>query len=106
MPGENSSGPAAVIPDSRRVELQADCDRCVGLCCVAPGFSASADFAIDKPPGDPCPNLATAPGDFRCRIHERLRAEGFPGCTAYDCFGAGQHVTQVTFRGVDWRRAA
>ena len=26
-----------------------------------------------------------------------------PGCVAYDCFGAGQHVTQVTFEGADWR---
>ena len=24
--------------------LQADCGRCLALCCVGPGFSASADF--------------------------------------------------------------
>ena len=82
--------------------LQADCERCAGLCCVAPAFGRSADFAIDKRAGEPCPNLA---GDFRCSIHERLRPSGFPGCAAYDCFGAGQHVTQVTFRGRDWRSA-
>ena len=28
-----------------------------------------------------------------------------PGCVAYDCFGAGQHVTQVTFAGADWRES-
>jgi uncharacterized protein YjbI with pentapeptide repeats len=28
-----------------------------------------------------------------------------PGCVAYDCFGAGQHVTQVTFAGADWRQS-
>ena len=33
----------------------------------------------------------------------RLRAAGFPGCVAYDCFGAVQRVTQVTFGGANWR---
>ena len=28
----------------------------------------------------------------------QLRPRGFPGCVAYDCFGAGQHVVQVTVR--------
>jgi uncharacterized protein YjbI with pentapeptide repeats len=69
---------------------------------VAPAFSASADFAIDKPAGTPCPNLGE---DFRCGIHERLRPRGFPGCAVYDCFGAGQRVAQVTFGGRDWRRS-
>ena len=81
-------------------ELRADCARCVGLCCVAPAFAASADFAIDKPAGRPCPHLER---DFRCGIHADLRPRGFRGCSVYDCFGAGQRVTQVTFRGRDWR---
>lgn len=85
------------------LELRADCARCVGLCCVALTMTASADFAIDKPAGEPCPNLKH---DFRCGIHARLRDGGFPGCTVYDCFGAGQKVTQVTFGGRDWRQAA
>jgi uncharacterized protein YjbI with pentapeptide repeats len=85
-----------------RRELRADCERCFGLCCVAPAFSASADFAIDKPAGTACPNLRA---DFRCGIHDRLRPRGFPGCAVYDCFGAGQRVAQVTFEGRDWRRA-
>jgi hypothetical protein len=42
---------------------------------------------------------------FRCGIHVRLRDEGFRGCVAYDCFGAGQKVTQLTFGGQDWRRS-
>jgi hypothetical protein len=79
------------------VELTADCTRCVGLCCVVPGFSASADFAIDKPPGTPCPNLLP---DHRCGIHDRLRERGFAGCTVYDCLGAGQHLTRV-YTGAD-----
>jgi hypothetical protein len=76
--------------------LRADCARCFGLCCVAPAFSASADFAIDKAAGEPCPNLLP---DFRCSIHDHLRQRGFPGCAAYDCFGAGQRVSQETFGG-------
>ena len=83
-------------------ELRADCARCFGLCCVAPAFAASADFAIDKPAGQPCPNLRA---DSRCGIHRDLRERGFPGCTVFDCFGAGQHVAQVTFGGRDWRAA-
>jgi hypothetical protein len=78
------------------VALRADCARCHALCCVGPAFAASADFAIDKPAGHPCPNLQA---DARCGIHHHLRPKGFPGCVAYDCFGAGQHVVQVTFAG-------
>jgi uncharacterized protein YjbI with pentapeptide repeats len=92
---------AAPVPDRRRLSLRADCERCFGLCCVAPAFAASADFAIDKDAGQPCPNLRS---DFRCGIHHSLRQQGFPGCTVYDCFGAGQKVAQVTFGGQDWRR--
>ncbi|WP_412752804.1 pentapeptide repeat-containing protein [Krasilnikovia sp. M28-CT-15] len=80
--------------------LRADCARCAGLCCVAPAFAKSSDFAIDKPAGRPCPNLR---GDFRCGIHDHLRERGFGGCVVFDCFGAGQQVTQVTFGGRDWR---
>ena len=82
------------------IELEADCARCFGLCCVALAFSASADFAIDKPAGEPCPNLDA---EFRCSIHGELRQRGFPGCTVFDCLGAGQQVSQVIFAGHDWR---
>ena len=82
--------------------LRADCGRCAGLCCVAPAFAASADFAIDKPGGQPCPNLQP---DQRCGIHDDLRASGFPGCVVFECFGAGQRVTQITFGGRGWADA-
>jgi uncharacterized protein YjbI with pentapeptide repeats len=82
--------------------LRPDCEKCVGLCCVAPAFSTSADFAIDKAAGEPCPNLQA---DFRCGIHASLRDRGFRGCTAYDCFGAGQRVAREVFAGADWRAA-
>lgn len=88
-------------PYDRRSALRADCGRCAGLCCVAPRFSASADFAIDKAEGQPCPNLGEG---FRCRIHATLRDDGFSGCAVFDCFGAGQHLVQVTFGGQTWER--
>jgi hypothetical protein len=92
---------AAAAASSGRARLRADCARCAGLCCVAPAFAASADFAIDKPAGHACPHLQR---DSRCGIHADLRERGFPGCTVFDCFGAGQQTVQVTFAGGgrDW----
>jgi uncharacterized protein YjbI with pentapeptide repeats len=84
-----------------RARLRADCSNCFGLCCVVPAFAASADFAIDKPAGRACPHLGAG---FRCGVHDELRPKGFRGCTVYDCFGAGQQVSQVTFGGESWRR--
>ncbi|MER6266531.1 pentapeptide repeat-containing protein [Streptomyces sp900105755] len=88
---------------SERDRLRGDCARCFGLCCVALPFAASADFAVGKPAGKPCANLG---GDHRCGIHAELRQKGFSGCTVYDCLGAGQKVSQVTFGGRDWRRGS
>lgn len=90
------SGPA----ERERRELTADCANCFGLCCVALPFVRSADFAVDKDAGQPCRNLDA---DHRCGIHGQLRERGFGGCAAFDCFGAGQRVSQVTFGGRDWR---
>ncbi|WP_408055486.1 pentapeptide repeat-containing protein [Streptomyces radicis] len=87
-------------PD-RGPALSADCGSCFGLCCVALPFTASADFAVDKRAGEPCGHLRA---DFGCGIHEGLREAGFSGCTVFDCFGAGQRVSRVTFGGRDWRR--
>ncbi|MEJ8661922.1 pentapeptide repeat-containing protein [Streptomyces sp. MS1.AVA.4] len=89
-------------PVQEGAALRADCGSCFGLCCVALPFSASADFAVGKPAGQPCGNLCT---DFRCGIHDRLAERGFTGCTVYDCFGAGQKVSRVTFGGRSWREA-
>lgn len=87
-------------PNAADPELRADCEKCFGLCCVALPFARSADFAADKAAGAPCGNLRR---DFRCGIHERLRDSGYNGCTVFDCFGAGQKVSQVTFGGRSWR---
>jgi uncharacterized protein YjbI with pentapeptide repeats len=88
---------------ARRLELRADCQNCFALCCVVPAFATSAEFALTKRAGHACPHLQA---DFRCGIHARLRAQGFRGCTVYDCFGAGQKVSHVTFEGKDWREDA
>lgn len=90
---------AAARPDPA---LRADCAQCFGLCCVALPFARSADFPEDKAAEQPCRNLQ---GDFSCGIHPRLRSEGWKGCTVFDCFGAGQQVSRVTFAGVSWRTA-
>ncbi|MEV7404596.1 pentapeptide repeat-containing protein [Streptomyces sp. NPDC091267] len=100
---ENDRAPGADGADSTdRAALRADCGNCFGLCCVALTLTRSADFAVNKDAGTPCSNLQD---DFRCGIHTRLRTEGFPGCTVYDCFGAGQKVSGETFGGQDWRSA-
>jgi uncharacterized protein YjbI with pentapeptide repeats len=98
MPGR----PPLISNDEPRARLRADCGRCFALCCVAPAFAASSDFAISKDAGQPCPNLGAG---FGCSIHGELRPRGFAGCVVYDCFGAGQQVAQVTFGGRDWRQA-
>lgn len=85
-----------------RLHLQGDCERCFGLCCVALPYAASSDFANTKDAGLPCTNLQA---DFRCGVHTKLKEIGFRGCTVYDCFGAGQKVSQITYKGQDWRQA-
>jgi uncharacterized protein YjbI with pentapeptide repeats len=84
----------------RVTTLEPDCARCVGLCCVALPFRISHGFAFDKDAGEPCRNLD---GSYRCSIHASLRDSGMVGCTTYECFGAGQQVTQVVYDGASWR---
>ena len=81
-------------------ELRADCARCCGLCCVGPAFDADQGFGFNKPAHTPCINLDA---DFRCIIHGELRRQGFPSCQTFDCYGAGQRVTQRLFAGKSWK---
>jgi hypothetical protein len=81
----------------RRGDLVPDCASCAAICCIAPAFDASADFAFDKPAGLACRHLLS---DRRCSIHEELIERGFRGCAAYDCYGAGQRATRA-FPGAD-----
>jgi len=92
---------SAPFPDKSRLNLRADCENCFGLCCVALYFSASEGFPIDKDAGQPCLNLQP---DFRCCVHKSLRERGLKGCNAFDCFGTGQKVSQVSFGGHNWRK--
>jgi len=82
------------------LELASDCSRCFGLCCTALPFRRSADFAFDKRPDEACRHLGES---FGCGIHTTLRADGMTGCTVFECFGAGQRVSQETYGGVSWR---
>lgn len=86
--------------DEYMKELKVDCKNCFGLCCTALYFSKSEGFPTNKDAGKPCVNLNK---DFTCAVHNNLKAKGLKGCIAYDCFGAGQKVAQVTFGGQDWR---
>lgn len=80
--------------------LKSDCHNCFGLCCVALPFGKSADFPFNKDGGEPCRNLCS---NNLCSIHDKLRETGFRGCVSYECFGAGQYVSQFIFNGKDWR---
>ena len=82
------------------MDLASDCSRCFGYCCTALLFRRSADFAFDKPADTPCRHLGPSYG---CGTHATLRADGMTGCTVFECFGAGQHVAQVTYGGTSWR---
>jgi hypothetical protein len=79
--------------------LTADCERCAAVLCGA-GIRGLGRLRHRQARGQPCPHLQPS---WRCGIHSTLRERGFPGCAAYDCFGAGQHVVQETFAGRDWR---
>lgn len=83
-------------------ELKIDCEKCFGFCCIALYFSKTDGFPEDKESGKPCINLQS---DFKCKVHRDLRKKGLKGCTAYDCFGAGQKVAQITYEGHDWRES-
>ena len=82
--------------------LRADCSACCGLCCVAPAFDATQGFAVDKPAHTPCAHLGDS---YRCDIHPMRAAQGFSACIGFECFGAGQWVTQALHAGRSWRES-
>jgi hypothetical protein len=84
-----------------RATLRADCARCQGLCCVSLPFDRSESFGFDKPANEACQYLDAS---GRCGIHGELEARGQAGCAVYDCYGAGQRITQQLFPGVSWQR--
>jgi hypothetical protein len=38
----------------------------------------------------------------RCSIHATRGIHGYPACENFDCFGAGQWITQRVFGGAKW----
>lgn len=90
----------ALNEENLKMELRAQCDKCFGFCCAALYFSAAEGFPVDKEAGKPCINLME---DYKCKVHSELRKKGLKGCTAYDCFGAGQKVAEIIYKGRDWR---
>ena len=72
-----------------RDSLRADCERCIALCCVAPSFTASADFAIDKPAGVPA------------RTCGPTTAARSTACSAHRAFPAARRTT-ASARGSAW----
>jgi hypothetical protein len=79
--------------------LRADCDRCRGLCCVVPDHLALQGFRIDKPAEKSCTHLD---GSNRCAIHGARASHGYTACAGFDCFGAGQWITNTLFDGAHW----
>ncbi|MEP1930336.1 MAG: hypothetical protein ABJJ37_03565 [Roseibium sp.] len=82
------------------IDLTPDCLNCAALCCVVFPFDKSESFGIDKAAGEICANLSDK---CECRIFEDRQQLGFRGCVAYNCYGAGQRVTQEIFSGRSWQ---
>ncbi|MCM0650049.1 pentapeptide repeat-containing protein [Clostridium swellfunianum] len=81
-------------------QLKVDCTKCSALCCTALFFSKIDGFPENKKAGKPCTKLEN---DYRCKIHHELEKFNMKGCIGYDCFGAGQHVTQCIYKGETWQ---
>lgn len=79
--------------------FRADCSDCCGLCCVAPDLLAVQGFHVDKPAETPCAHLNDL---HRCSIHATRKIHGYQACESFDCYGAGQWVTQRLFGGAKW----
>lgn len=56
-------------------------------------------FPVDKPAETPCVYLGRL---HHCSIHATRRSYGYIGCESFDCFGAGQWITQRLFGGAQW----
>ena len=84
---------------TQQIDLEPDCAACAALCCVVFAFDRSESFAIDKAAGEVCPNLDTR---LQCKVFSDRENLGFKGCITYNCYGAGQRVTQDVFGGTSW----
>jgi hypothetical protein len=89
---------AQKVVDHRR-RLRANCAECQALCCVSLAFDRSEWFGFDKAADVPCPLLRH---ENTCAIFSQLTAQGHAGCANFDCYGAGQRVSEL-FGGRSWR---
>ena len=80
--------------------IRLDCAKCSGLCCAALFFSDIDGFPYEKPAAVPCLHLMK---DFMCDTYADLAQNGWKGCCSYDCFGAGNYVTDSLYQGKTWR---
>ena len=82
--------------------FRADCSKCCGLCCVVPDHWPCRAFSLtnqQKP-------LAPSERRHRCAIHATRQIHGYTACAAFDCFGAGQWITQTLFGGARWTQSS
>ena len=79
--------------------FRADCSRCCGLCCVVSNMLVAQGFPVDKPAETPCVHLDSL---HHCSIHATRQMQGYIACEGFDCFGAGQWITQKLFGGARW----
>jgi hypothetical protein len=79
--------------------FRANCSDCCGLCCVVPNLLAVQGFRVDKATETPCVHLSPR---HRCSIHATREIHGYAACEGFDCFGAGQWITQRLFGGASW----
>lgn len=84
-------------------KFRIDCGKCSGLCCTALFFSKIDGFPENKVSGKPCTKLDK---DYKCKIHDKLEKLNMKGCIGYDCFGAGQYVTQHIYSGETWQNSS
>ncbi len=85
----------------KQEEMKADCSQCCGLCCAALYFAKMDGFPYDKQAMEACHYLLE---DYRCQIHPQLVEKGLSGCIGYDCFGAGQFITQIRYKKETWKQ--
>ena len=79
--------------------FRSDCSSCCGLCCVVPDLLAVQGFRVDKAAETPCVHLNAL---HHCSIHATRAIHGYAVCEIFDCFGAGQWITQRLFGGAKW----
>ena len=79
--------------------FRADCSRCCGLCCIVPAQLAAQGFPADKAANLRCRHLDAR---NRCSIHATRDEYGYGACNAFDCYGAGQWVTQTLLANARW----